>query len=151
MDVIEHQRDHLRIAISCTSRLPIFRQMLFHHEMVRTLRQFLLVLIAFAFVGGATMELVQAAQEVAPMTMACTPGAMMMPSSSSEHDKPTMPCKGMTPGCIKQMGCVTDVALPVHLANDASVSNFRTIDYWSSWSKLAGMFRIPEPLPPRAI
>jgi hypothetical protein len=118
---------------------------------IRFVHRLLLVLIAFAFVGGTTMKLAQAAQDVGPMTMACASGEMMMPSSNSEHEKPAIPCKGMTPDCVKQMGCVTDIALPAQLASDVVVWQSHRIDYWSTWSALAGVVRVPEPLPPRTI
>ena len=119
--------------------------------MIRVLRQLLFVLIAFAIVGGTTTQLAQSAQYVEPMTMAGMPCDMMMSAAGADHGKPMAPCKSMTPDCIKQMGCVTDVALPARLVNDAFVAHFTTVDYWSALSKLAELSRPPEPLPPRTI
>jgi hypothetical protein len=120
--------------------------------MIRVLRQLLFVLIAFAIVGGTTTQFAQSAQYAGPMTMAGMPCDMMMMSAAgADHGKPMAPCKGMTPDCIKQMGCVTDVALPARLVKDEFVAHFTTVDYWSALSKLAELIRTPEPLPPRTI
>jgi hypothetical protein len=120
--------------------------------MIRVLRQLLFVLIAFAIVGGTTTQLAQSAQYAGPMTMAGMPCDMMMMSAAGgDHGRPMAPCRGMTPDCIKQMGCVTDVALPARLVNDEFVAHFTTVDYWSALSKLAELIRTPEPLPPRTI
>src|ERR1700722_12179734 len=78
--------------------------------MLKVVRRFLILLIAFAVVGGTTTELARSAQYGAPMTMAGMPCDMAMPASGDT--KPMPPCKGMTPDCIKLMGCVTVTALP---------------------------------------
>lgn len=120
--------------------------------MFRALRQFLLVVIAFAIVGGTTAQFAQSAQYDGPMTMAGVPCDMMMPATTvADHGKPMMPCRGMTPDCIKQMGCITDAGLPARLASHEIVVHFSAVDYWTAWSKLAGLVREPEPIPPRTI
>jgi hypothetical protein len=120
--------------------------------MIRVLRPFLFVLIAFAIVGGTTTQLAQSAQSIAPMTMASMPcNMMMMPAAGADHGKPMAPCKGMTPDCIKLMGCVTAVGLPARFVSHAFAGHFTTVDYWSALSKLTSLARTPEPLPPRTI
>jgi hypothetical protein len=119
--------------------------------MLKVAHRLLLVLIAFAIVGGTTMQLAQSAQSIAPMTMAGMPCDMMMPAAAADHGKPMAPCKGMTPDCIKQMGCVTDIALPARFVSHAFAAHFTTVDYWSALSKLATLVCTPEPLPPRTI
>jgi hypothetical protein len=70
------------------------------------------------------LELAQSAQNAGPMTMSGMPCDMMMMSAAgADHGKPMAPCKGMTPDCIKQMGCVTDVAVPALLVNDEFVAH----------------------------
>jgi hypothetical protein len=117
--------------------------------MLRVFRHLLFVLIAFAIVGGTTTQLAQSAQYAAPVTMAGMPCDMMMPAPDADHGKPMVPCKGMTPDCIKQMGGVTDVALPARLMSHEFAARFTTVDYWSALSKLAALNSPPEPLPPR--
>ena len=79
------------------------------------------------------------------------PCDMTMASGDMDHGKPLMPCKGIHSDCMKQMCCVASAVLPVPLVSAGHGVPFSTVDYWSSRSSLAGMTRIPEPLPPRTI
>ena len=114
--------------------------------MLKVAHRFLLVLIVFAVIGGPTGHLAQSAPS---MTMADTPCYMAMPMADAGHGAPMAPCKGMTPECIKQMGCVVDVALPARLADIGAVFAFSPVTYWSARSLMAGVAREPERLPPR--
>lgn len=112
----------------------------------------LLLLIAFAFIGGTSSQLARAAEYAAgPMMMAGMPCDIMTPHAGMHDDKPMSPCKGMTPDCIKQMGCVTDAALPARTLSIYIAAQFSNVDYWSAWSTLADFVREPEPLPPRTV
>jgi hypothetical protein len=119
--------------------------------MLRVLRQLLLVLVAFAIIGGTTSEFAHSAQYGTVMTMAGMPCDMMMPAADTDHGKSTMPCKGMTPDCMKLMGCVADASLPARFVSHEFVAHVSKVDYWSALSKLAGLAAAPEPLPPRTI
>ena len=57
--------------------------------------------------------------------------------------------KGLTPECIKQMGCIVTVALPARLADMDIAVPFSPVAYWSAWSEMTGVAREPDPLPPR--
>ena len=135
---------------------PAFRclvRMLGWRSMTFRLRQFLLVLIAFAFLGGTSFQLARSAEHAAPMVMAGMPCDMMMSHAGMHDDKPRppsngSPCKGMTSDCIK-MCCVTDAALSARMVHLDIALNFSHVDYWSAWTKLADFVREPEPLPPR--
>ncbi len=116
--------------------------------MVQRLRQLLVLLIAFAFIGGTSSQL---ARSATPIVMAGMPCDMMMPHAGMQDGKPMPPCKGMTPDCIKQMGCVADAALPARTVSLDIAAQFSNVDYWSAWLKLADFVREPEPLPPRTI
>ncbi len=106
----------------------------------------MLAFIAFAMIGGAAAQLAWPLQQVA-LAAADVPCDMGRPAAG--HGVPMLPCKGMTPGCIKQMGCVVEAALPARLASaDVSVP-FSAVDYWSTQSDGAGVVHAPEPLPPR--
>lgn len=117
--------------------------------MIHRLRQLLLVLIAFAFVGGTSSRLARSAEYAAPMAMAGMPCDMMMSHAGMQDDMPMPPCKGMTPDCIKQMGCVTDAAFPARTLSIDLAVHLSNVDYWSVSSTLADFVREPEPLPPR--
>lgn len=81
--------------------------------------------------------------------MADMPCDMAMPMADAGHGAPMAPCKGMTPECIKQMGCVTNTALPIRLADNDTSFVFSPVTYWSARFLMAGVARTPEPLPPR--
>lgn len=120
--------------------------------MLKGLRHFLLVLVAFALVSGTTAEfarVAQAAQYVAPMTMDGVPCNMAMPMSASGDTKPMAPCKSMTPDCLKLMGCVTVTALPARYTTHAIVVQYGVVDYPTFSSELTGLDHRPDPFPPR--
>jgi hypothetical protein len=117
--------------------------------MLRVLRHILLLLVAFAVVGGTTSEFARAAQYSTVMVAAGMPCDMAMPASASGDTKPMAPCKGMTPDCIKQMGCLTVTGLPAHFLTYESTVQYSAINYWTATSELAGLDHEPEPLPPR--
>lgn len=117
--------------------------------MRQLLRQLLFALIAFAIVGATTTQLARAAASVAPMTMGGAPCDMSMPMAGAEHGSPMVPCKGMTPDCMKQMGCVTNAGLPVRVLRHGSAAPFSAVEYWIIRSDATGFTDRPEPLPPR--
>ena len=118
--------------------------------MLKAAYRLLLVLIVFAVIGGPMLHLAQpAAASMAPVAMAGTPCDMIMPMADAGHGTPMAPCKGLTPECIKQMGCVASAALPARLADNDTVFAFSPVVYWSAWSERTGVAREPEPLPPR--
>lgn len=117
--------------------------------MLRVARRLLLVLIAFAIVGGTTAQLAWPARSVAPLTMVGMSCDMMMPATGMKHDKPTMPYKGTTQDCMKQICCVADVSLPARFASHEFAARFTMVDYWSALSAQTGLAGTPEPIPPR--
>jgi hypothetical protein len=84
---------------------------------VKLLRLFLVLLIAATYVGATS---------VAPMVYAdatrMSSGMMQEQDGSSD----TMPCKGMTHGCVSELGCIFLVSMPA-----ANLTVFTTAD-WSS-------------------
>jgi hypothetical protein len=117
--------------------------------MLRLAHHFLAVLIVFAVIGGPTGPVAPSAELMAPTAMADMPCDMAMPMADAGHSAPMAPCKGLTPDCIKQMGCVVNVALPARLVSADLAVVFSTVAYWSAVPELAGLLREPEPLPPR--
>jgi hypothetical protein len=118
--------------------------------MSRFLRQILLLLVAFALVGGMTNELARAAPDCAAMA-AAVPCDMAMSASAAGDTKPMHPDKGAIPGCMKQIGCTTISVLPVRLQAQQVIERYSPIDYWMPMTELAGLDHQPEPLPPRTI
>jgi hypothetical protein len=123
--------------------------------MLRFAHRLMLVLIVFAIIGGPAVSggpavrLALPAQHTAPMTMAGMPCDMTMPTADTGHGSPMAPCKGLTPDCIKQMGCIVDVAFPARLASAEVAAPDSAAAYWSARSEMDGLARAPEPLPPR--
>ena len=117
--------------------------------MLRVAYRLLLVLIVFAFIGGPTVQLAQPAVSMAPTMMTDMPCGMAMPAADAGHGAPMAPCKGLTPECIKQMGCIVTVALPTRLADMDTAVLFSPIAYWSARSEMTGVAREPDPFPPR--
>ena len=117
--------------------------------MLRVAYRFLLVLIVFAVIGGPTAQLAKPAASMPPTTMADIPCGMAMPMADAGYGAPMAPCKGLTPECIKQMGCVVTVALPARLADMDIAVLFSPVAYWSARSEMTGVGREPDPLPPR--
>jgi hypothetical protein len=119
-------------------------------SMLRALRHFLFLLVAFAIIGGTTSGFARSAQYGDLMVTADSPCGMAMMQPASDHEKPMMPCKGMTPDCIKQMGCIDITALPATRApGHELIVTYSVVDYWSSSSTLASLDPEPEPIPPR--
>jgi hypothetical protein len=116
--------------------------------MVVRLRQFFLVLIAFAVIGGQSSQLARSAETMTTMAAAGMPCDMMMPHRAADHDN-QMPCKGLTPDCIKQMGCIVDAALPARFVAVTPAVHSGEVAYWPARSSLADFVRDPEALPPR--
>jgi hypothetical protein len=117
------------------------------------IRQLLIVVTAVAFVGGATLQImpvaeVQTAQAPGTGTQANLPCDQMaamvqVPGLAGE----TMPCKGITPDCIKQMGCI---GVPTLVPADglATPVVYTAIIYWPGRQLLDGVSHEPDLLPP---
>ena len=117
--------------------------------MRRLARHLLAVFFAFAIIGGPSMNLAQSTGSAASMTMADMPCDTMASMADAGQGTPTAPCKGLTPGCMKQMGCVADVGLPARTALVGDAVTFSNVAYWTAGSVMAGVVRQPEHLPPR--
>ncbi|TAL76371.1 MAG: hypothetical protein EPN75_14490, partial [Beijerinckiaceae bacterium] len=101
-------------------------------------RRILLLLGAFALLSGTTAEFARATQYVTPMAMDGVPCNMAMPMSASGDTKPMAPCKGMTPDCLKLMGCITVTALPARYTTHGIVVQYGVVDYPAFSSELTG-------------
>lgn len=116
--------------------------------MLNALRRFLAVFVAFAVIGGTMSQLAWSAEY--SMVAVGTPCDMMMPAQADDgHSAPMAPCKMIGVNCLKQLGCVADNALPARFASLGAIAHHTSVNYWATWSNLAGVVREPEPLPPR--
>jgi hypothetical protein len=76
--------------------------------LVTLLRRILAVVIVIAYVGATMLQVVPAT--AANATMSQTTMGGMDHGQDNPGDK--MPCKGMLPGCITDLGCIFLVSLP---------------------------------------
>jgi hypothetical protein len=97
-----------------------------------SLRQLLRALIAFGLIGSTSFQVARSAEYAAPVVMADMPCDMMMSHTGMQDGKYMPPCKGMTAACTKQMGCITDAALPTRAVNPDVARRFSSVDYWSA-------------------
>jgi hypothetical protein len=148
-EAVEQLPGALRLVACDVGRVEAIPRSAILRMMLRLAQRFLLMLVVFAVVGAPTAQLAQAAQYSGPTAMAEMPCGMAVPAVDMGHGTPMAPCKGLTPDCIKQMGCVIDVALPVRLPSGDVAVTFSTVAYWAAWSEMAGLVRRPEPFPPR--
>jgi hypothetical protein len=111
---------------------------------VKLLRRIFALLIVTAYVGATVLQ-------VAPTYAA---NADMSPSSINammhEHDSPgdKMPCKGMLPGCVTDLGCIFLVSLPAPDLTLATVTAWSSVIYPGSSSSLRGRSIKPALGPP---
>ena len=91
---------------------------------VKLLRQIVTLLIVTAYIGATTPQVVPSYAAAADMNHAAMSG--MMHDQDNPGDK--MPCKGMLPGCVTDVGCIFLVSLP------APGLTFVTVTAWSSVS-----------------
>jgi hypothetical protein len=89
---------------------------------VKLLRRFLALLIVTAYVGATVLQAAPTYAANADMSHAAMGG--MVHEQDSPGDK--MPCKGMVPGCVTDLGCIFLVSLP---APDVTLF---TVTAWSS-------------------
>ena len=111
---------------------------------VKLLRRIFALLIVTAYVGATVLQ-------VAPTYAA---NADMSPSSMNammhEHDSPgdKMPCKGMLPGCVTDLGCIFLVSLPAPDLRLVTVTAWSSVFYDTASEGLRGRSIKPALGPP---
>ena len=91
---------------------------------VKLLRHIVTLLIVTAYIGATTLQAVPGYAAAAHMNHAAMGG--MMHDQDNPGEK--MPCKGMLPGCVTDLGCIFLVSLP------PPGLTFVTVTAWSSVS-----------------
>ena len=114
---------------------------------MRLIRQFIFAVLAIVMVGGSSPIAATPAQSMAAISS--MPCDMEMPIMSAGHEMPVSPCHGMLSGCSRHWCCVTIDLLPTDLHHHTTAVEYSTVAYWASSSKLAGVQREPDHLPPR--
>jgi hypothetical protein len=123
--------------------------------MLKFARRLLIVVTGLAFLGGATLQIMPVAEaQTMPSSgtttqtqLPCDPMVAMTQAANPAGG--TVPCRGITPDCIKQMGCI-GVANLLPAEGLATPIVYAAIIYWPVRQLLDGVAHEPDLLPPIA-
>lgn len=119
------------------------------------LRRFIVLLSVLAFFGGMTTQAIPSAEALG-LTKAngaakAGPECPRMAMEHPDRDVPKpLPCKGIMPDCVKQMGCVGSPNVPSRSAEMQRQVSYTTVTYWSLTEHRTGLSVEPDLFPPRA-
>jgi hypothetical protein len=114
------------------------------------LHRLAIALTILAFVGGMTLQLMPlkaafAARGTAPAPSDCSHMGMSPQDAGDDH---AVPCKGMDPECVKQMGCLGTPSMPLRLGAEFVRLAYGKVVYWTPATFRAGVSVKPDLLPP---
>lgn len=117
--------------------------------MLAVLYRLLIALTVVAFVGGMTVQAMPSAQTLNLAGSQTDPDCPRMAMEHPDHGMPQpMPCKGVMPDCVKQMGCLGSVNLAARSDAPAAPVLFGVVAYWRTASFPSGRDVEPELFPP---
>ena len=113
------------------------------------------ILTIVAFTGAMSVQAAPSAEAVgltgsAKMSQADEHCPRMTAEHPDRGSPKPMPCKGIMPDCVKQVGCVGSPNLPSPSAELRTPISYGRVAYWSPAEERAGLFIAPDLLPPRA-
>jgi len=111
---------------------------------VKLLRQILTLLIVTAYIGATMLPAAPSFAASTQMHHAAMGG--MMHDHQNPGDK--MPCKGMLPGCVTDLGCIFLVSLPVPNLTLVTLTAWSTVFYNTASKGLRGRTIKPALVPP---
>ena len=111
---------------------------------VKLLRRILTLLIVTAYVGATMFQVAPTYAANTDTSSAAMTG--MMHDQDSPHDK--MPCKGMLPGCVTDIGCIFLVSLPAPDLTLVAVTVWSSVMYDNASEGLRGRTIKPALGPP---
>jgi len=117
------------------------------------LRRFIVLLSILAFVSGMTTQAIPSAEALG-LTNAngVTKAQPECPRMAMEHpDRGApgpLPCKGIMPDCVKQMGCLGSPALPGRSDALYIPVSYGSVAYWPPCLFLSGHNIEPDLFPP---
>ena len=111
---------------------------------VKLFRRILTLLIVTAYVGATVLQVVPTYAADADMSSASMAGMM------HEHESPgdKMPCKGMLPNCVTDIGCIFLVSLPTPDLNLFTTTTWSSVIYHNASEALRGRSIKPALGPP---
>ena len=111
---------------------------------VKLLRRILVLLIVTAYVGATVFQ-------IAPV-FAASAGTGSAAMNDMMHEEPgqgeKMPCKGMLPGCITDIGCIFLVSVPTPDLTLVTMTTWSSVIYHNSSDALRGRTIKPALGPP---
>ena len=111
---------------------------------VKLLRQIVTLLIVTAYIGATTLQAVPSYAAAAHMNHAAMGG--MMHDQDNPGEK--MPCKGMLPGCVTDVGCIFFVTLPPPGLTVLAAAPWSSVSYDNASQGLHGRTIKPALGPP---
>jgi hypothetical protein len=116
----------------------------FHGMPVKLLRQIVTLLIVTAFIGATSLQDVPSFAAAAAMNHEAIGGMM------HDQDNPddNMPCKGMLPGCVSDLGCIFLVSLPAPDLTLVAGTAWSSVSYDNASQGLQGRTIKPALGPP---
>jgi hypothetical protein len=112
--------------------------------LVDLLRRFLAVLIVTAYLGATMLQVAPTYAANAGMSSSSTAGMMHEPDG--QNDK--MPCKGMLPNCMIDIGCIFLVSVPTPDLDLFTPTSWSSVIYDSASDALHGRTIKPALGPP---
>ena len=111
---------------------------------MKLLRRILALLIVTAYVGATVLQAAPTYAAHADMSGSTMNGMM------HEHDSPgdKMPCKGMLPNCVTDLGCIFLVSVPTPDLNLFTVTTWSSVIYHNASEALRGRTIKPALGPP---
>jgi hypothetical protein len=107
------------------------------------LRRLFAILFAVAFFSASTLQVMSAVAMPAGMDMT------MAAHDGSTPDSAPTPCKGMTPACMIDLGCIFMIGVPVPASQVVVPLAWSTVTYhWPSVGSADGRIRAPDLRPP---
>jgi len=111
---------------------------------VKLLRQIVTLLVVTAYIGATTLQAVPSYAAAADMNHAAMGGMM------HDQDNPAnkMPCKGVLPGCVTDVGCIFFVTLPPPGLTVLTVTAWSSVSYDNASQGMHGRTIKPALGPP---
>src|SRR5713101_2732786 len=112
------------------------------------------ILTAFAFILAMSVQAVPSAEALGLTAAAEAADAdEHCPRMAAEHPDrgmpQLMPCKGIMPDCVKQMGCIGSPSIPSRSGEMQRRVSYTKVIYWSPAEERTGLSIEPDLFPPR--
>ena len=112
------------------------------------LHRLVVLFTAIAFVGGMSLQLMPPKEALASSHAAAPDCPHMAAMQAKTGSAPAMPCKGIDPECVKQMGCLGTANLPLPEPAPPVVLAYHKVAWWLPVSSPSSRSIKPALLPP---